>query len=193
MFNSLKKLPLLITFFCVSLYGEGTINGIITNSATKLPVSHALIQVLKDKVVIGTAKSDDLGKYSFSSIPPESYSIVVNEAHYRSSTKRNVVVTDNTATQINFALVSLGIIKGKVIDETTGNPIEGATVELKLKNVIASSTSQSDGTYSINNVNPAGYNISAKADKYQPNSGFKASVKSNQITTMDFAMKRSDS
>ena len=81
------------------------------------------------------------------------------------ATSGPVVVTEGgvASNAISFSIGS-GSVTGTVTAASTGNPVSGATVEiLKSNAVVASSTTASNGTYTISNINPGTYDLLASA------------------------------
>ncbi len=71
----------------VSLSGEGNINGVITNSSTKLPISGALVKVKEGHTQVASASTDSLGNYAILNISAGTYSVTVKHEHYRSASR----------------------------------------------------------------------------------------------------------
>ncbi|MEN9343960.1 MAG: hypothetical protein RLZZ453_747, partial [Chlamydiota bacterium] len=80
-------------------------------------------------------------------------------------------------------------ISGIVTSQTTGNPISGATVQLIQGNqhVIATTTTASDGSYSIVGINPGQYTVNASASGFQ-NRSIGAKVNNGQTTLVNLAL-----
>src|SRR4029077_1987723 len=109
-------------------------------------------------------------------------------AGYTSGTNTGVVVTSNTTTTSNFALTPApapGAIAGTVTDANTATPIAGATVTWSG----GSATSAADGTYTLSNVPPGTYSVTAAFAGYTSGTRTGVVVTSGATTTgTDFAL-----
>lgn len=182
----------LAVFFIVpfaSLSGEGSINGVITDSSTKLPIPGALVKVKQGHNVVASASTDNLGNYAIMNISPGTYSITVKHELYRSAS-RNVAVEDDSIATARFALPRYGNIAGKAVDLLTDAPLPGAAVKVFLGNsLVATTIAAEDGSFYLLNLNPARYTITASAEDFQSFSQL-IGVKSSQTTTIDLYLNR---
>lgn len=138
--------------------------------------------------MIGSILTSPDGTYSFTGLAPGNYTVVANATNFQIQAI-GATVASNSTTIVNFALIpNPGSINGSVIDAVTNNPIAGATVRvLNGPTVIATAITDSNGNYAIPNLAPDDYFVVAQAVGYQ--SMVKpASVTSNNITTVDFAL-----
>lgn len=94
----------LIFLFPLISYGQNntqTIRGIIIDKLSQTPIIGATVQILSLKK---GSKTDTLGKYALTEIPPDRYDIYVSYAGYKSMTISNVVVTSGKEVIIEIAL-----------------------------------------------------------------------------------------
>ena len=114
---------------CASVYATGGISGVVTDSATGLPIHNARVSCRADSSVTYT---DSTGYYLISSLPPGEYTVRASASGYAGDTYLEpVVVVDSQVTDsINFALVHLPPtgISGYVTDYESGEPIYHATL-----------------------------------------------------------------
>jgi hypothetical protein len=158
----------------------GSIDGTVTDGTN--PIEGASIVVENTTY---SAISDVNGYYSISNIPTETYSITASANSYSSSTQKNVSVTENQTTTVNFSLASIPTytISGIVTDGS--NPLEGALVEIEGTNL--SAYTDGEGTYSVSGVEIGDYTITASLSGYE-SSNRSISVNGN-LTEIDFSLK----
>lgn len=86
-----------------------------------------------------------------------------------------------------------GEIRGKVTDESTGEPIAFATVTLinDERNVVAGTTTDIDGNYLINKLKPGQYGVTFSYVAYQAYKVGVVTVSADKITYLNAAMKES--
>jgi len=89
-------------------YGFGSIEGVVTNSETALPVQDALITIGNEQIT-----TDDIGYYIIEDIFAGNHVIYVDAENYISTSADVIIIADETTTQ-NFALD---------VDYTTSTPI----------------------------------------------------------------------
>ncbi len=82
-----------------------------------------------------------------------------------------------------------GIIEGRVFDEINNEPIIGANVIIKSTTIGA--TTDMDGTYKIENLTPALYNIEVSYLGYEIQTRFEVEVSNAKSVRLDFSMKQS--
>ncbi len=135
---------------------NGLIKGTITDSATGEPVAGASIEIEGSAML--TAASEGDGTYKMVGVPPGTYKILIISAEYADASVENVEVQDLTPTTVDLQLNKrpmTGALAGRILDNTTGNPVSGATVTVGGTAITA--TSGVDGNYRLDNV-PAGLN-----------------------------------
>jgi hypothetical protein len=92
----------------------------------------------------------------------------------------NVTVTSNNTTTANLALNELGKITG-FVKNSGGVALAGATVSFSG----GATTTAADGSYTLSNVVPGSYNVTASAPNYK-NSTKSTTVNPGQTTTQNF-------
>jgi Carboxypeptidase regulatory-like domain len=101
----------------------GNLTGIVRNSATGDAVVGA-------SVVLGTwsTETDDQGRYALAGLPPGSYALRVTiEGHVPH--EMSVTIRPGASETVDVPVTPmLGSVTVRVVDASTGNPIEGATV-----------------------------------------------------------------
>lgn len=115
----------------------------------------------------GNTTTDSTGSYSFTNIPAGTIQLVASATGFQSVTQ-NVTVTGGATTTANFTLTSTsgspGTVTGTVTNISTQGVISGATVKW---NTI-STTTNSSGVYTLNNVGGGTQTLTATATGYLP-------------------------
>ncbi|MDP3880361.1 MAG: S8 family serine peptidase [Dehalococcoidales bacterium] len=155
-----------------SHYGYGLVNA--ANAAPGPPVSGVIQGTVADgtnpvsgaSVTDGTrtATTDTNGNYSINNVPDGTYTVTASASGYHSAWQEATVADGGTTTvDIVLTIIQNGAISGNVNDSDTGQPIAGATVTDGTR----TATTDSDGNYTISDVPPASYSVTASADGYQ--------------------------
>ncbi len=158
----------------------GTIAGKVTNAATGAVIAGATVS---DGAA--SATTDATGAYTLANVAPGSYTVSASASGYAAASQSVSVTSGQTATA-NFALsavVTNGAIAGKVTNAATGTAIAGATVS----DGLASALTDATGAYTLTNVAPGTYTVSASASGYAAASQ-SVSVTSGQTATASFAL-----
>jgi large repetitive protein len=146
----------------------GSVEGIITDLNTGLPIKYATIFINDRKYEIGCGnimnrqKSGDNGDFLFEKIPSGTHIIAAQTKGYKKFSGEVTVVTGQT-TQYDIAMTSLkslsvSSIKGIVVD-SSDNPVENAKVMVASKNIWHSmdvkgltTTTDSKGNFSFDKI-----------------------------------------
>lgn len=72
------------------------------------------------------------------------------------------------------------VIKGKIFDDKTGEPLVGATVKIQNGSFTQSSSARLDGSYSFNNLSAGTYHLKAEFIGYQGSKDYEITVSSSQ-------------
>jgi formylglycine-generating enzyme required for sulfatase activity len=128
--------------------------------------------------------TDQLGKFEFIDINPGNYSIHAEKDGYLSEIK-DVVLKDTVKVQI--MLRNLTNISGKILDDSTGNPLDN--VIISIPSLGYQTVTKSDGTYSISNI-PVGTNIIYLKRIYYSYTHKELYVKYNEKSDYDFSISR---
>jgi len=159
----------------------GHIAGIVKDSVTGNPIDGVTVAANSYSDV-----TDELGQYDIANVPEGTYVVTASKNGYQTSTSQNVNVIRTQTASINFTLTQLptnGYIAGYILDASTGNPIEGATVRAG----DYSASTNATGYYSIEL--PAGtYTVEVSVDGYEDSSKSGVSVTAGAITPLDFEL-----
>ena len=111
----------------------------------------------------GTTTTDAGGAYTFSSLPPGTYSVGATANGFTSPAPQTVTVTPNTVATANVSLTATSSISGGVFDtQTPTQPVAGATVTYTGTNgntATGTATTSSNGAFAFNGVSPGTYAV----------------------------------
>ncbi len=168
----------------------GTIIGTVTDAATGAGIAGATVSYTLTGTTT-TATSDGNGNYTLTNVPPGTYTLTASAAGYSSQSQAVTVATNATTTQ-NFSLVVLpGAITGAVKDSQTGAGIGGAIVSYIAGGITTSVLADPGGHYTLANVPPGTYTVTATATGYGSQSQV-ATVTTNATTAQDFSLVPQD-
>jgi acid phosphatase len=159
----------------------GSITGHVTDAATGLAISGATVSYSA-----GSATTDSSGAYTLAKVAAGTYSVTASQTGYVSQTS-SVTVSAGAASTLNFQLAASntgpGGISGKVTNVSTGAAFSGATVSYSG----GSTTSDTNGNYTLSNVSPATYNVTASRSGYITESN-SVTVSAGATSTLNFPM-----
>src|SRR6266550_1495810 len=163
-----------------ALTGQATqLSGTVTDASTGNAIAGATVSAGS-----GSAVTDAGGAYTISGLAPGTYTATATASGYASQSASVTLTTGSTTTQ-NFALTRPnGAITGTVTSGATGSPIGGATVSYSG----GSTTTNGSGQYTLSNVAPGTYSVSASAAGYSSASQ-SVTVGSGQTATANFALR----
>lgn len=128
------------------------------------------------------------GSYVLSNVTSGTYSITASESGYQPQTHTGVSVTTGQTTVVNFALVGIpGAISGFVQD-SGGNPVAGATISTSTGGY--TTTSGANGAYTLDNVYPGTYSVTAARTGYISQTKSNITVTSGQTSTVNFSLTK---
>lgn len=122
------------------------------------------------------ASTGDDGSFRFTNLPPDqNFRLTATHNTFAETKKANFVIRESGFTEIVLVMAEGYALEGTVLDNLTGQPIEGA--ELRLQSVLSlmpgASTkgdqvaiSDFDGTYRFENVTGGNRNLTVNADGY---------------------------
>jgi hypothetical protein len=143
----------------------GSISGKVTDRSTGLGISGATVAFTIGSVTT-SAITDANGNYAFANVTEGAYSLTASASGYVSQTAAVTVAAGAAVTQ-NFVLPLLpGVISGQVTNAATASGIGGAMVSYTVSGVTTTATADANGSYTISNVPPGTYNLTAGAAGY---------------------------
>jgi protocatechuate 3,4-dioxygenase beta subunit len=162
---------------------NGAIAGVVTDSATGLPIRGATVMAhgAASNINGGMAMTDSTGAYTILHLRAGNYMVDASAHNYRPAHYPDPVTVDSaqTTTGINFVLAPFGppppppgtgSISGVVTDSATGLPIRGAMVMVHGSNSMNGGMAMTDstGAYTIPHLMAGNYLVSASAHDYLP-------------------------
>jgi hypothetical protein len=184
--------PLITNFadIAVTVSTPAVVNGNITGKVTN--ASNASQPIVGATVTAGvaTATTDAQGNYIIPNIAPATYGMTASAAGFVTNTITGVIVTAGGTTTRDFALVPVtvappanGNATGTVFNASSGAPIAGATLTSGPLTV----TTNANGIYTISDIAPGPYNVTASAANYSSNRTL-VTVLAGETVIQDFAL-----
>lgn len=146
---------------------SGNITGIAADIDTGIPLPGASIRVLNSEgLTVGTASTDAAGSYTVNSLSPGSYSIVFAVEGYASRTVGGFVTAGATE-NISIALARLAGAVSGIVTDANGIPLPDTVIRIFSNNIVVGRVNTNeDGSYSIPNLSPGTYILSARAEGF---------------------------
>lgn len=131
-----------------------------------------------------TVLTDNNGNYIINNIPDGIYTVTASKDTYKSSSQQVTVTGGATVTaDFTLSIIRNGAIAGTVTDTATGLAIAGASVTDGFK----TTATDSSGNYTISDVAPGTYTITASTTGYQSSSK-NVNVQENTTSTANFSL-----
>lgn len=165
-----------------------TLSGTVTNNAST-PIEGAIVRIYQSNILISQTNTNSLGGYTFSGIGSGTYTVTAAAAGYGAASQGVIVANPPvTISGVDFQLSpDPGSISG-LVQDTNGNPLSSAFIELNYNDTVMFSTLTGiDGTYSITGVTPGSYVVHAHHPGYQFSS-IGAQIVSDQNTIVNFTL-----
>lgn len=148
----------------------GAVTGTVTSAQTGDPLADTQVRVLNDNGILAAVVQTDLnGVYLVQGLTPGTYTIVLINADFQSRTIGAIIGAGETAT-VNAALApNPGTITGIISDAVSGNPLQGAIVQLFPSQSlipIENAATDQNGRYSFAGIEPGEYIVAASAENY---------------------------
>jgi hypothetical protein len=161
----------------------GAITGTVTDSSTSAAIGGATVSC----TCSGTNQTTNgSGSYTFSSVPPGTYSMTFAASGHVSQTVNNVTVAGGSTTTENVALAKPGVITGTVTDSSTSAAIGGATVSCTCSGT--NQTTNGSGSYTFSSVPPGTYSMTFAASGHVSQTVSGIIVNSGSTTTETVAL-----
>jgi protocatechuate 3,4-dioxygenase beta subunit len=152
----------------LTLTATSGISGAVNDSqATPQPISGASVHYAGTGGTTGsgTMGTDLSGSYTFSGVPPGTYSVTASATGFTSPAADPITVTAGVTATANFTMSATSGISGTVTDsETPAQAVSGATVAYTGTGGTTgsgSTTTGAGGTYSFSGVPPGTYSVTA--------------------------------
>lgn len=164
----------------------GFLTGKVSDAATAAAIVGAQVWAVgADGRSFGPVQTDSKGNYDLGTIPAQSYAVNCSATAYEPASTVFVVkggVVNNVNFLLNKVIYTTGTLTGKVT-ATSGAAIAGASVVAGT----ASATTGADGSYSIPNLAPATYAVTASAPDFTPVTQ-NATIAAGATTTTNFIL-----
>ncbi|MEE8442605.1 MAG: carboxypeptidase regulatory-like domain-containing protein, partial [Dehalococcoidia bacterium] len=142
-----------------------TISGRVTDVGTGLPIADVDLSAgLMDGDHVSWTRTDYYGNYTLHGLPDGVIEIFVNGQEYIEERSLVQIIGTDMVTDVRIGLTRGGTISGRVTDAETGLPI--ANVELEAEsafgdgpNFYTSTSTDSDGRYTLQGIAPGTYRI----------------------------------
>lgn len=146
----------------------GSVTGQVIDAASTLPIPNATVSIIDESEIIASTQTDINGNYSISGLPPGNLTVIASSDGYETKFT-GVTITAGTTSVVNFALIpNPGTLQGRVINNSTGNPIQGASISIFQGSVlITSAFTDANGLYEIDTLAPGTYTVRASAHFFQ--------------------------
>ncbi|MBI9037952.1 MAG: carboxypeptidase regulatory-like domain-containing protein [Bacteroidales bacterium] len=181
----IEGVPTIIDFSLIPI-PTGIIAGIVIDSESLMGIEGAEITVVG---TIYSAISGPNGNYSIQDVDIGEYSVTAIADGYFPDIIHNERVIQNQTTTIDFSLLPIpttASISGIVTDSITKFPIEGVLVSVE--GTLYSAITNFVGEYSISDVLPGNYNITATANGYISKTILNIPVVAGEISIADFEL-----
>lgn len=145
---------------------HGSVEGNVTSSQGG-NLSGVTIEVLQNDILIASTLTDYQGYYFINSLDPGSYIMHAHDPGYQNGLSGLIIVADQTST-VNFVLSLETCNLSGTVEDTSGDPLPLATVEVNLNNIVIFSTlTNPQGQYLIEGISPGDYVLHAHDSGYQ--------------------------
>ncbi len=164
-----------------SFAGAGTIQGVVRNAATNVPLSGVTVTVLDGATTVETAITDSAGQFAIS-LQAGTYTARFAKSGFIGEVYNDVVVTESEITylepvlQIDVAQAGIGTAAGQIINALDGSPVAGLLLQARAGinatsgPVVATPTTDANGRYTIGGLQAGNYTVAVSASGYQPSS-----------------------
>lgn len=149
----------------------GILLGTVTDSNTGLPLENAQVSLIGTAF---TATTNVQGQYQINNVTPGALTIQVSLSDFATVSGSGSISAGQTLA-FSPTLQPLGdvvaMIQGTVIDQDTGQPVEGATINLNSGTQNIDATTDAAGQYLISDVVPGSATLTASQTGYQTQVG----------------------
>ena len=162
---------MLLTAGLVSAQEPNIVSGTVTDATTNLPIEDASVQV-DGTDPINSNLTDASGEYALEGVSGGNQTFIVSADGYVGQTII-AEVSETEETTLNFSLqptaeaTEPNSVTGTVIDGTTGEPIEDATVQVDGSDPLLSADTDESGVYKLGGVTADGPQFTASAEGYE--------------------------
>lgn len=178
----------------IAFSSDITIRGRVTRNGAPLPNGSVMFAPRPGSQAQGYASgpTDENGMYAISGVEEGEYNVYVMDMQRFSPHATTYTVRGSSTFDIEYRT---GTLSGRVIDAATGEPISGASVQLRSKNqaemmrMARSATTDNAGTFIIESVSAGGYVLSASGEGFG-NSMTDLSVSESGMNDLELKLTR---
>ncbi|WWB87080.1 carboxypeptidase regulatory-like domain-containing protein [Priestia aryabhattai] len=168
-----------------------TISGNVVNQQTNTPLQGVTVTASSNGQIIATAVTDINGNFQLTNLAAGSISIVTFAQNFV-NTPQTIVLSPGETQQIILSLTPLtGTITGTVINQQTGAPVQGASVEIRQFSpagpIAATTVTDGLGVFTISDLQPASYTIIAQATNFGTQAAT-TTVLPNDVSTISIGL-----
>ncbi|MCX7910787.1 MAG: carboxypeptidase regulatory-like domain-containing protein [Endomicrobia bacterium] len=174
--------------FILQRIPKGYITGTIRVRNIGTPIPGAIIILFQNSQIISNTTATQDGSY-FMEVSPGMYDITVSSDGYITFYSTGIIITEGRTLTLDVALekIKIGTLKGVVLDSETSQPIEGVILNLKVYNLlVTSTTTDASGSYQfIHHIGT--YTVEAIYEGYRKQSKT-ALIIENSTVTLNFIL-----
>jgi YD repeat-containing protein len=172
-----------------TVWTTGAIGGTVTQLTGGQPLSGALMEVLQSGVVKASQTTAADGTYGMTGLTSGIYDVRCSLASFVTVLRANLSIGGGGTTIVNVALAHPGTISGLVTQSGGSSPIAGAAVSASQDGVvIASTTTDGTGAYTLAGLAPGTYSADGTAIGYAPQSQSGVAVTENGTATANLSL-----
>jgi hypothetical protein len=168
---------------------NGSVSGTVTDAQTTALLSGVAVKLFQQGSLVTSGTTGSDGTYSLTAPAGSGYSIEFSKTSYTTKTVDNITIASNATTTVDAALSSTpppqtqGSVSGTVTDALNGQPLAVVTVRLLSgSTVIATTTNNQDGTYSITGPPGTGYTVEFSKTGYITSTASNVTITANTTT-----------
>ncbi|MBY6036635.1 carboxypeptidase regulatory-like domain-containing protein [Fictibacillus nanhaiensis] len=149
----------------------GSLTGNVSNEdGDNLPGAVILVKNSDSDVLISRTVTDTNGNYSINKLQPGSYVVTAAAATYQTVLK-GAIITASVPFLLDFVLAANpSTLTGTVINEETGEPISGASIQVQLMDtngvIITTTFSDQNGEFIIEDLVASSYSVIVNAEGF---------------------------
>lgn len=142
-----------------------TIEGVVTNSVTSLPLPGVTVFAMNDDGLIAVDVTDVAGHYEFTGLDEDTYAIYLGDFGTPGAQRTTVIASpSNTDIDHDFSVAVAGLITGTIFEADGVTPAEDSIIRLKQGNDSILSVMTEGGNYSLVVLTAGTYEVLASVD-----------------------------
>jgi large repetitive protein len=175
------------------LPASSTLRGSVRVAGTNQPVPGSLVQVFRigTDIPVASVLTDGNGEYVITGLEPREYRVVFSADGFASDVYRIFLRNSEDRTLNGLLGRNPAVVRGRVTDAVTGDPILGAAVVTVVSGsgiIIASTLTDQLGNYILNSLPAGDYQIIFSAEGYVTNA-VQVSLNAGGVRTLNQALQ----